>query len=595
MAYIDYQSSTIQLLMESLEKMFNAGGWDTVTKYRAFSKINGDNYRKKFAEVILFRSMGSDKQIRNFGIAHGYGSTTATPMGEEDVIASNTELGFLGTGDGTKTTFKFKVFPLLPYTATIYFDGVKVDESKYTIDGEAGTLTLQGAGITESAGKKITAIYSLSDNAPGMPARLYFFTFEDAREERTVLRSQGDPESTLESVGGGVFNIKIGSNKVKAGSMRLYDSAGNQITSDFTIDYEANTVTFTGGNIPTSVKADFIMVLNKTGTDLGDIEVASFNPADAKSLMTAVYSAISYTYPSLPTAVSFIRDNEYGAAWTRDSQIFIWGNITKDRAMLFFRPDSAPEPEAVYFTPLYIGRMSVIGKAPRHNHVIIAGCRTQDEIQHVDGIKLGRYTVDYGVNTSNGNNSVLVQQAIGGAYYQKHYLSFITHDVAMEESVESRFNPSVYSGKYHISPVYVVHPDDGYAGRLDEVYAVHPKNISQGDELEVEESARNEEVGRGDGTRREFHLFHTPVDGTLELKVDCVLQERGTDFDFDEELKLITFRDGHIPADGAEILANYDYKQVYKYTMPDSPQVPFNDPLISPYVPIGLGILKENI
>lgn len=59
--------------------------------------------------------------------------------------------------------------------------------------------------------------------------------------------------------------------------------------------------------------------------------------------------------------------------------------------------------------------------------------------------------------------------------YQKHYLAFITHDADVDPSHESRFNPSVYSNKYHISPMYIVHPSDGYVGRLDEVYAIHPK------------------------------------------------------------------------------------------------------------------------
>lgn len=48
------------------------------------------------------------------------------------------------------------------------------------------------------------------------------------------------------------------------------------------------------------------------------------------------------------------------------------------------------------------------------NNVIIGGARSDDEIQYKAGMKLGRSVVDYGVNTSNGNSSVLVQRTVGG-------------------------------------------------------------------------------------------------------------------------------------------------------------------------------------
>ncbi|MEC2469406.1 hypothetical protein P9X10_32410, partial [Bacillus cereus] len=210
--------------------------------------------------------------------------------------------------------------------------------------------------------------------------------------------------------------------------------------------------------------------------------------------MGAAYDAVRFVYPSLPTAVSFIPQNDIGLGWGRDSQVYYWGNFTKDRIVSYFRLDPAPDPESTFFAPLYIGRLSTIGKTPRMNNVIIGGARSDDEIQYKTGMKLGRSVVDYGVNTSNGNSSVLVQRTVGGAMYQKHYLAFITHDADVDPSHESRFNPSVYSNKYHISPMYIVHPSDGYVGRLDEVYAIHPKNISQLDELEVKERSENEQV-----------------------------------------------------------------------------------------------------
>lgn len=215
-------------------------------------------------------------------------------------------------------------------------------------------------------------------------------------------------------------------------------------------------------------------------------------------------------------------------------------------------------------------------------------------------MKLGAVYVDYGNNTSNGNRGVQLQQSIGGTYYQQHYLAFITHDKSIDAG-ETRFNPSVYSGKYHISPMYIVHPNDGFVGKLDECYAVHPKNISQLDELEVVETSDHEELGKGNGVNKVFHMAHSPSlkdDGTpfkLEVQVDCVDQTLGTDYTVDIETKTISFLEGKEPAAEAEVLATYEYKQLYRYTLADTPVSPFTLANMSPFAPIGLGILKETL
>lgn len=267
---------------------------------------------------------------------------------------------------------------------------------------------------------------------------------------------------------------------------------------------------------------------------------------------------------------------------------------------MFFRPDPTPGAENTYFAPLYIGRLTTLGKSPRKNNVIISGCREADEVVWKKDMKLGAIYVDYGNNTSNGNRGVQLQQSIGGTYYQQHYLAFITHDKNVDAG-ESRFNPSVYSGKYHISPMYIVHPNDGFVGKLDECYAVHPKNISQLDELEVVETSDHEEVGKGTGVNKVFHLSHSPSlkdDGTpfkLEVQVDCVDQVLGTDYTVDIETKTINFLEGKAPAAESEVLATYEYKQLYRYTLADTPVSPFTLANMSPFAPIGLGILKETL
>lgn len=592
----------IQFLPTYLEQLFNEAGWETQAKFRVWHDVVGDGYRKKFSEVYLFSSMGTDGQRRNFGMFYGYGGKV-TPSGAEPIISHNSYVGQLDEVEGSfGSKFKFKVFPIVPNSVILY-DGNNqiIDHTLYYIDYEKGIVTFPA----ETPTQPLSATFALTDNAPDMPKRLWFFTFEDFFPERIVLKDEGLDESRLIDEMDGKFRFPLrAGERVKEGSVTLYDGSkpesGPINPSYYTVDYENGVVEF-GENYqePPLVYADYTVIITPNGKDYGDIHVPDFNVNNPKSLAGAAYSGLKLMFPSIPTAVSFIPDNEYDLGWGRNSQIYVWGSATKDRIVAYFRVDPAPNPEKAYFAPLYIGRLATIGKAPIYNNVLIGGSRPEDEIQYEPGLRLGRIVVDYGSNTSNGNSSVLLQQSVGGAMYQKHYLAFITHDVDIDTSRESRFNPSVYSGKYHISPMYIVHPSDGYVGRLDEVYAIHPKNISQLDELEVEERSENEHVGTGDGIKKRFHLFHKPVlddDFKVQIVTDdgCVTysqEDLGEVFTIDG--KIIEFN--YPPENNAEIVVTYNYKQLYRYTLADTPITPFQLANASPYTPIGLGFLKENL
>ncbi|ALA07173.1 putative major virion structural protein [Brevibacillus phage SecTim467] len=594
--------STIQLFPQDLEKLFNSKGWNTFIKYRSVSED-----AQKFADVRLFRSLGSDGQMRNFGMAYGYGKTTKPELGEQEFISQNSVLGALVKDETLNTKFRFKVYPVIKDSVIVYKNSNVVPDTEYELDELKGIVTFTSA---PDATDIITANYSPSPIAPQPVKRLYFFTFDDVRGEKIVQGISGgvkvgDPESILPD-GDGVrkaFPIPTEST-IKADTVRIYINQVEQTETAFSVDYATNTITFVvAPDAGAEIHASYIRILNATGTqtlNYGDVRVKNFDPNKGDTLMNAVYSALYYIYPSLPTALSFTPLQDFDRGWQRDSTMYYWGNVTKDRIVMFFRPDPTPGAENTYFAPLYIGRLTTLGKSPRKNHVLIAGCREADEVVWKKDLKLGAIYVDYGNHTSNGNRSVQLQQSIGGTYYQQHYLAFITHDKEVDAG-QSRFNPSVYTGKYHISPMYIVHPNDGFVGKLDECYAVHPKNISQLDELEVIETSENEDLGKGDGFNKIFHLAHQPSlkdDGTpfkLDIRVDCVLQTLGTDYNIDMETKTITFVDGKLPASGKEVIATYEYKQLYRYTLADTPVSPFTLANMSPFAPIGLGILKETL
>lgn len=612
-----------QLLPDELEALFNEGGWKTLGKYRAVAPVTSDagvkdSYRKTFADTRLFESKGSDDQTRYFGFTTGYGGKKYS-FGEEPVISKETFLGKMidvSPAGSPGTVFESMIKPIVASSIIVYGSNgeiIKPSITPFRVDGEKGRITFDK---TIGEKQELRATYAITENAPDLVKRLWFFTFEGFIPTRLILRSENPAASTLSDEVSGVFKFAIqpGNQRIKENSYKLYetiDGASAIDPKDYTVNHDAGTVTFTGAE-PLTLYADYEVesVPDEFG-NYGDIEVKAFKSNKPIELMGAAYNAVRFIYPSIPTAVSFIPNEELGLGWGRDSQVYFWGNVTKDRLVAYFRVDPAPDPESTFFAPIYIGRLSTIGKTPRMNNVIIGGSRAADEIVYEPGLKIGRNVLDYGVNTSNGNSSVLVQRTVGGAMYQKHYLAFITHDADVDPSNESRFNPSVYSGKYHISPMYIVHPADGYVGRLDEVYAIHPKNIAQLDELEVKETSINEHVGTGDGTVKEFHLFHKPVvDGDIEVRLvsgtGCVTLTQTDYLEYDPSTlptegkftidgttkRLIL---GAIPANGVEVIIDYNYAQTYRYTLADTPRTPFRLANMTPYAPIGLGFLKENI
>lgn len=584
------ESSTIQELTKNLSKIYEQYGWEPNLKFRLVAPASG-GVTKKFIEVHCFRAVGSDGQLRQFGYIHAHGGKKPTPFGDEEVITRNSPLGKLVRDEDNPLKFHFKVFPIRTSYLRVYVDGEEQEYDSFTVDPTKGEIVFK-----ESVGDaEVSANYGIDDDAPDKPRRLIFFTYEDIITEKFV-----SGQSLTYDTNSSSYKFPAWVTRIKPGALIVYDNGQLVDSSKYisNMDWDNPVIKFVDGYVPNgNITADFVAPLPGEGGVLEDISVNSFNVGDIKSIIETVYNSMHIINPSFPTAVTFI--DEYTAAWNRDSEINMWGNITKNRIAMNFRIDSSPDPVKAYYAPLYIGRVITSGKSPKLNTVIIGGSNAADELPAGTTIQLGEdKKLDYGPNVANGNNGVVLQQTVGGAFYQKHYLSFITHDDKADLSPESKYNPSAYTGKYHISPIYVVHPDDGYVGVLDEIYAVHPKNIAQGNELEVKEEASYELIGVGDGKNKVFHLQRTPKKGsTVNIYVDCSpvtftrIETEGVG-DSDEQLKKIVL-DTPPPA-GKEVYASYKYEQVYVYNLPTTPRTPFRLEGITPYAPIGWGILKKN-
>lgn len=591
MAYFKEQIP-LQLLAEGLEEQFNKNGWETWLKYRAVAPSKGGKTRK-FARVYLFKSLGTDSCWRNFGFIQSYGGKTPVPFGEEELITHNSVLGILDKDSVNSKMFHFKVYPILTSYLKVYVNGLEINMSNIDdIDADNGTITF-AAAYSLPANAVVTATYGLADDVPDIPSKYMFFTCEDVITERFI----SNESLTLDA---GVYKFPTWVESIKPNALEVYDDGVLVDSSNYDpVIWDNPQVKFkVSYTVNGLVTVNFVMPLTM-GEDEKDNEiiVKDFDVDNGKSVYEAVLSTMRFVFPSLPTTITFI--DEYTAAWTRESEMFVWGNATKNRVVMFYRVDPSPDAPKAYYAPLYIGKVITFGKSPKINNVIIGGSNVVDEVKSSTVIKLSPSKIlDYGPYATNGNDGVQLQQTVGGTFYQRHYLSFITHDDKADVSPESRYNPSVYSGKYHISQIYVVHPNDGYVGILDEVYAIHPKNIAQMDELEVIESVDYEPIGIGDGENKVFHLTHTPKPGTdVTIQVDCAsipftrIETVGYD-DNDEQLKAVTLNTA--PDDGKTVYASYQYAQTYIYTLATVPRCPFVLEGVTPYAPIGLGILKKN-
>jgi len=86
-------------------------------------------------------------------------------------------------------------------------------------------------------------------------------------------------------------------------------------------------------------------------------------------------------------------------------------------------------------------------------------------------------------------------------------------------------------------------------------------------------AASDQTIGEGDGLLAAFQLVKEygqafgpyrrtiakPVVGTVLVAVDGVAQSEGTDFALDSPTGIVTFQAGHIPAEGAEVTAGFEF------------------------------------
>ncbi len=567
----------LQTLPTELEKLFVDNGW----KRNLFFRIRRET--SKFIDVRLFESTGSDLERRRFGYAVAY-DTADSDFADSRYVATESRLGDFGVGDGKKTNFIIPTSPIIASSLSVYINSIYQEKNTYTVDGRTGLIKFN---TPVAKGARVTGEYRLANDAYEPTNDIIFFTYTRYFIEKEVKMS--DQDADLGNGNGSKTAFKL--------PYPDFDESRFAVYKNGTI-LDANNYTFTGDTIIFKVapaSADNIKIAgtrlleSSNGSDVTEILPAKtqFTVQSTNSVLAEIFTSINFVNASPYTVLSLTPEQRFTKDWKRDSVVYMYGNAHKDRVVMFMRIDPTPSPVRALFVPLYIGRMYTFDNKPQKNLIIMGGCRSGEEFSNSTK-KIGNANMDYGENTSGGNLTPVLSQSLTGSMYQQHYLAFITHNADID-SGQGRFNPSMYSGKYHLSQIYIVHPNDGYVGKLDDVYAVHPKNIQQADELEIEKTVTDEVIGKGDGTKKIFHLEHKPKENTLNLFMDCKEVPK-TDYDYNPEDKTVTFKE----YPGGEILANYQMAQLYRYTLPTTAVSPFTSKF-SPFNPIGLAIYKEDI
>ena len=480
----------------------------------------------------------------------------------------------MADGDGVTKVFHTPTSPISADTLRVWKDSVEqLPNTDYTVNLTTGEITFT---IPPALGKELTVKYT-QVVAGSVTAQV---GVADGATKEFYTAVAPIAESDFKVI---VNNVEVPQNQ-------------------YTVDYTQGKITFITAPTQGKVIAKYVDLTGGAANGsvmVGDINAqSSINITTPLGVMNAVYAAMDFINPSLPTVLSF-SETALGSAWQRDSLISYWGQININSAFMYLRADASANASVAFYSPLYFGRMLATHKTPTRNMVLFAGASVAHEIKWSAGLKIGGISVDYGAKTSNGNSSVQVAQTIGGAYYQAHHLAFMTYSKDADNG-EGYFNPSQYlkvedggikKPAYVHSRVRLVHPNDGYLYELDNMFVMHPKKVVQDDKMRVRKIMDTETIGYGDGIKLNYILSRNRhLSEDFIVQVNCVTT---TDFEYDQETKTLTFNTA--PANGHEILVSYSYKQEYLLNIPTAPRCPILLDTSSPYAPMATLCFKEDL
>lgn len=183
---------------------------------------------------------------------------------------------------------------------------------------------------------------------------------------------------------------------------------------------------------------------------------------------------------------------------TADHSIHVYMNIDNDRIAAVIQADPVVNFDDYRKSFMYVGKTEPFefNQDDIDGNVLLTAGAVDKEPTMEELKSKGEY---FGMYTSTGNNTMQMLKTKSGVRYQSHYPAFITpapkpgnayiHSVLGDTGLELEkqgFQASRHTDKYHLSPIYVVHPYEGYRSMLKDCIAVIKHNILHYDKLIVD-------------------------------------------------------------------------------------------------------------
>ncbi|MGA4519190.1 hypothetical protein ACPA0F_18190 [Solibacillus silvestris] len=214
-----------------------------------------------------------------------------------------------------------------------------------------------------------------------------------------------------------------------------------------------------------------------------------------------------------------------------DYLVRYWLSVNNSRVAMVIEGDPAPSINDYYRSFGYIGKITPFNQydhAGNFGVTVGMGHLVKAQTNYVEA-DIKEDTVQYGQwgeYTSNGMWSMSMFNTRSNVYFQAHHPAFLTqlpdYDAAgtlpsgLQRLVldDDRFQTSIWTSRYHGSPVYMVHRSEGYRGFMDGVVVIEDHNIVNGDELVVDTYIKKDPNDPSKGTWEEVYKFfslNTPV------------------------------------------------------------------------------------
>lgn len=237
--------------------------------------------------------------------------------------------------------------------------------------------------------------------------------------------------------------------------------------------------------------------------------------------VTPLVSPLTRFYHGRHSTVSWVVNKKRRPDYIVDYSI----SVTSDRVMIILEGDPSPGINDYYRSFAYIGKIIPFNDSDHAGNFGIT-CGMGDLKAEMTDYTLADISeknnpeyAKWGEYTSNGMYSFSMFDTRSKVKYQAYYPAFLTQlpnysDVGTIPPHLSNlildndgFQPSIWTDKYHASPIYLVHQAEGYRGYMDGVVAIHDHNLINLDELLVDTEIPKDENDPSQGNYIEVYKF----------------------------------------------------------------------------------------